>query len=205
MKIGLNLVGISHDDGGRHTGWNKSNIKDSIINSLNNENEVNVYITTYFNDENTKELINHYNPKNVNILEYDGSDQRLTYIESLKSLLNEDIDVVISTRFDMFFHKDIQSITTIDYSKFNFLHPEKGWWNSRKFVDDNLFIFPKKYLTVFIESLEELFLKPPRLCQDLHPIYTFVKPKIGEENINFITKNETKSGINHIYTFIRLL
>lgn len=207
MKIGLNLVGISHTkDGSDNYFWQKSNIKENIIDSIGTENKVNVYLTTYFNDENTKNLIDYYSPKNINILNWEKSDQRLTYISSLEQLLDEDIDLIISTRFDIFFHKKFNEINNFDFSKFNFLFKEAGWWGNSRFTTDNFYVFSKEYLKFFIESIDELYKKPPRPGSlDLHGIYNFILPKIGENNINIVSDEEQLSTKNNFYNLTRFI
>ena len=204
-KILLNLVGVTHDDD-KHSGWKKSNIKNNIIECLNKKYDVKIYFTTYFFDDNTKELIDYYNPELISILEWEGSEQILTYIHSLKSLLKEEADFIISTRFDMFFHKTIDEIENIDFTKFNFLFKEKGWWGHHRFTTDTFYIFPKKYLEKLIESMEELYKNQPREnCTDMHGIYNFIVPKIGENNINLISNEEMLSHDNKFYKLTRFI
>jgi len=204
LKIGLNIVGITHNNN-LNTYWNKSNIKETVINILNKKYEVKTYLTTYFFNDNTQELINHYSPKNVNILNWENSDQRLTYIESLKTLLNEDLDIIISTRFDIFFNQTFDTLN-IDFSKFNFLFKEYGWWNNYKFTTDNLYIFPKKYLKDVIQSIEELYKNPPReCCVDMHGMYNVISPKIKESNIHFVSEEHMLSTENKFYKLTRFL
>jgi hypothetical protein len=204
MKIGLNIVGITHDDG-RHTNWQKSNIKDNIINILNKKYEVKTYLTTYFSDKNTKKIIKHYSPINVNILDWENSHQLLTYIESLKSLLNEDLDIIISTRFDIFFNQTFDELN-IDFSKFNFLCKELDHWTDYKFTNDNFYIFPKQYLEEVINSIDEMYQIPPRKhCSDMHGLYNFISSKINPNNIHFISEDHMYSTENKFYTLTRFL
>jgi hypothetical protein len=203
-KIGLNIVGITHNDN-RHDAWYKSNIKDNVINILNKHYEVNTYLTTYFFNENTEKLINHYTPTNINILDWDASNQILTYIESLKSLLNEELDIIISTRFDIFFNKKVDELN-IDFSKFNFLFKEQGWWDTHKFTTDNFYIFPKKYLEECISCLEELYRNPPRsCCIDMHGMYNCISQKITHSNIHFISEEHMLSTENKFYKLTRFI
>lgn len=222
-KIVLNIVGIAQKHG-RNGDWRKSNIIEQIVNPLKEDNDVSIYLTTYPKTENEtidfrtrlkveesdnvdinslKEL---YTPKNVNLLPYEGSDQRLTYISSLKTLKDVDCDVIISTRFDMFFHKNIVEFENINYDKFNFLCIEKSWWKNFEFTNDNFYIFNKKYLDAFIDSIDEHYKTPPRSnCADMHGIYKFIVPKIGIDNINFISENHMMSTRNDYYTLNRYI
>ena len=202
MKIGLNLVGKSYVPNERRD-WTVSidNIKKSIIDVYNPEHSVSVYMCTY-ETETTNQLIEQYKPVKTTLLDFSNSDQRLTYIKSLKELLNEDLDIIISTRFDIFFYKPFSELN-IDFTKVNFLFREEGWWKSRKFTTDNIFIIPKEFLAQFIESIQDTYDKPVRNCSDLHPVYNFLLPKIGEKNIHIISNEYYSSNTNDYYTLTR--
>jgi hypothetical protein len=203
MKIGLNIVGISYNKETKKD-WKDSNIKQTLIECLNQKYEVETYITTYMHNE-LLELIKHYDSKITTIIKSDKSAQILTYIKSLKQLVNEDLDVIISTRFDIFFNQNFDELN-FDFSKFNFLFKETGWWDNYKFTTDNFYIFPKEYLQNFIECIEELYKAPPRNnCTDMHGMYNFISKKISEDNIHFISDNHMISNVNEFYKLTRFL
>jgi hypothetical protein len=203
MKIGLNIVGISYNKETKKD-WKDSNIKQKLIECLNQKYEVETYITTYIHNE-LLELIKHYDSKITTIIKSDKSEQILTYIKSLKQLVNEDLDVIISTRFDIFFNQNFDELN-FDFSKFNFLFKETGWWDNYKFTTDNFYIFPKEYLQNFIECIEELYKTPPRNnCTDMHGMYNFISKKISEDNIHFISDNHMISNLNEFYKLTRFL
>lgn len=203
MKIGINLVGITN--GSRDRDWNttKDTIKEKIIDCWG-DNEVKTYLTTYDNPT-INDLISFYKPTKLTLIPYKGSDQQTTYIQSLKELLEEDLDIIISTRFDIDFTKKL-SEHNIEFDKFNFFFKEaNGWWEFHKFTNDALFIFNKKYLKQFIQSVEEFNLKPyrPPNHKDLHPTYRYLVPKIGEENTHFILTTQHLTHRNPHYKLIR--
>jgi hypothetical protein len=203
MKVAINLVGIS--SGNRNRDWRnqKENIKLNLIDVLSKENSVDIYLTTYPNNT-IEDLIKFYNPKKVNILPYENSDQRLTYISSLEQLLEEDIDVVVSTRFDIVFKKSYDTFENIDYSKVNFLFMENGWWEKHNYVCDNFFIFPKKFLKEFITGIRKIYDNPPRLhCTDLHSIYSKLKETMHEELV-VISPTQQASNDNEFYRLNRI-
>jgi hypothetical protein len=203
MKIGLNIVGISYKKETKKD-WKDSNIKQKLIECLNQKYEFETYITTYMHNE-LLELIKHYDSKITTIIKSDKSEQILTYIKSLKQLVNEDLDVIISTRFDIFFNQNFDELN-FDFSKFNFLFKETGWWDNYKFTTDNFYIFPKEYLQNFIECIEELYKTPPRNnCTDMHGMYNFISKKISEDNIHFISDNHMISNVNEFYKLTRFL
>jgi hypothetical protein len=200
MKIGVNLVGISQ--GIRDRNWKDSldNIKNNVINCWDYEPKI--YLTTY-QHESTFDLLKDYTPTKYLFLPFQNSDQRLTYKNSLIELLNEDIDLIISIRFDIQFTNALSSYK-IDFDKFNFLFKESGgWWQAHKFTCDNLFIFPKKYLRATIDSIQEFYDHPVRNHSDLHPLYSHIVPKINEENINFIFDETYSSTHNPFYKLLR--
>jgi len=187
MKIAFLLRGISGGEGKR-INWTKC--KDSIqkaITDLSVNNTVSVYLVTYIHPSNY-DLAKFYNPVKVFLLPLIGSTQRRTSIESIKYLANEDVDVIISTRFDIEFHSDV-SEWNFEWNKFNFLHKELTHWD-RKFVSDLLFVFPKKYIPEFITAMELEDKNPERPdCDDLHPIYKHLVDKV---DIHFIFEEYTQ-------------
>jgi len=196
MKIAFLLRGISGGEGKR-INWTKC--KDSIqkaITDLSVNNTVSVYLVTYIHPSNY-DLAKFYNPVKVFLLPLIGSTQRRTSIESIKYLANEDVDVIISTRFDIEFHSDV-SEWNFEWNKFNFLHKELTHWD-RKFVSDLLFVFPKKYIPEFITAMELEDKNPERPdCDDLHPIYKHLVDKV---DIHFIFEEYTQDrNLNFSFT-----
>jgi len=202
MKIAVLLTGISLGDRAKDWKLAKSQIKDKVINCWPSTFDISVYITTYPHSE-LKELINFYSPKKHQILDYETSDQRITYAKSLEMLIGEDIDLIVSTRFDIDFVYPLSEYP-INFNKFNFLFKEGGgWWESHQFTSDNLFIFPKKYLLSLIQSVYSLHSNPVRPQTDLHPTYSRLIPLIGKENTNFLSKKMELSNNNTQYTLLR--
>lgn len=201
MKIGVNLVGISHKEPSVNWINTKYKIAKNFINCWQGH-DVFVYNTTYGNPT-IPELINFYKPKKYTILSYHNSDQRLTYLFSLLQLLNEDIDLIVSSRFDIDFFRELTTYP-IKLDKFNFLFKEENHWDSHQFVTDNLFIFPKKFLIHAIETVRKLYFEPYRdCCSDLHPMYRIIKEFIGDDNISFLSPNCENSASNSHYKLNR--
>jgi hypothetical protein len=202
MKIGVLLTGISYIKNtytNRDWRLTSDNITDTVINSWNTDN-INVYLTTYDNNDNT-ELLEYYKPKKHKLLEYEGSDQRLTYIKSLELLLDEDIDFIVSTRFDIYFKQKLSNLN-INFDKFNFLFKEVGW-SHENFVTDNLFMFPKKYLNDFMITINNEYENPKRIdCSDLHNIYN--RLSYLDTNLNIISNVLELSNDNSFYKLIRI-
>jgi hypothetical protein len=205
MKIAINLVGISY--GIRDRDWRilTENNMTKLVDDLSKLGEVFMYLTTYKNVT-TDELIEFYKPRKSIIMEFEGSDQRLTYAKSLENIVSEDVDLIVSTRFDMEFAESF-SISTlveeqkVDLNKVNFLFKES---RHDPFVCDNFFIIPKHYLSMFIDAIHEEYANPARrFCTDLHAIYRRMREKIGDNNINFVSQIEQRSNHNSFYTLKR--
>lgn len=198
MNVGVLLIGISSGFGRDFTHC-ASNIKTNIIEPLKKEHDVNIVLTSYKSDSN-KELIDTYSPCKYTFLDFNDSHQIQTYILGLESSLDIDLDFVICTRFDIHFHKSIVDIP-IDYTKFNALFKEKGWWNNNHFTTDNFFAFPQNMTTKFIDVLHDMYKNPARYrMTDLHQAFYRVSKLIGEENSHIVSNIEELSNYNSFYS-----
>jgi hypothetical protein len=208
MKVGVNLIGISK---GNFLGKNRDfkncydNFIKMIINPLENMgNEVFVYVTTYIGESNN-ELLELYQPRKSIFLEFNDSHQRETYIKGLELFDGEDLDLILCTRFDIFFKENIFN-KNFDITKFNFCFKEQNMWETQNFVTDNLFIFPSKYLNDFKESLIFIHNLDENVSKNysfMHHIYEPIKNRIGEENIVFLSDEIQFSHQNNFYNLIR--
>jgi hypothetical protein len=191
MKIGINIAGLSHNDlgNGMHTykdGY--ENLFKNVINPLKENNDIKIYVHTYDTTE-TDNILEIYKPIKYKILDPTNSNSAElganTYIDSLENLKDEDIDFIITTRFDL----DIRCNIGIDFKKFNFLFKELNHWNA----------FPKDMLDDVIISLKETWLgKNTHFCPGLfHCLYKFLVKRIGESNIKFIDNEESTIQISN--------
>lgn len=204
MKIGINLVGIASDVNGKdsmgYSGTSKERDwqlgKDYILSKVINcweEHDVKTYLFSYENYD-TNDIVEFYKPKKYKFIPFEGSHQQLTFLQSLENLLDEDLDIIISTRFDINFKQNLSKYN-IDFDKSNFLFRESdGWWPIHKFTCDNLFVIPKKHLTSWIQSVKNLRENPPRPNPDLHGLCKYLIELIGEENINFLVDGYWRSS-----------
>lgn len=201
MKIGVNLVGISYIENSVDWRYTKDNIFTNVISCWEND-KVFTSLTTY-SSKTVDTLFDFYKPIKYCLLNYHMSDQRLTYIHSLMQWLNFDVDIIISTRYDIHFYNKISNYS-IDLEKMNFLFREMGWWDEHSFVTDNLFIFPKKYLVSVIDSLYQMVHTPYRKeTTDLHSMYRNMVGIIGKENLNILSEEHELSNENSHYKLIR--
>ena len=205
MKTVLALSGISYGNFRGFRDWRGTfgNIKQNILDPINPD----VYLCTYPSDTSV-ELMKSYNPKKALFIPYENSDARLTYKRTLELLLDVDFDLAITTRYDIKFNQNYPVYNfSFNSEKVNLAFKEKGWWEAHRYTADpqNFCIFPKKYLTTIIETIQEIYEKPHRPGHmDMHPFYSYISPKIGEENLNLIFNDEAHSHDNKYYMFERV-
>jgi hypothetical protein len=205
MKIGICLIGISFNETAgirRDFRLSSDNFNQMIRIPYEIDNEVSVYVTTYHNRY-EEQLLETYKPKSNLFLDMANSHQRLTYIKGLELIENEDLDVIISTRYDIDFKKIIKDLD-LDYDKFNVLFKELNTWDNHKFIDDNLFIFPKKYLSAVKESILKAHNGPHSRFNFLHNIYEPLAEIIGADNIKFMSEMHELSNYNTFYDLKRI-
>jgi hypothetical protein len=192
MKIGISLCGISYNEKNIGNCYRVRDFRNSIFNFynkiysplLNKGYEVSKYLCTYPHKYN-EDMINLYKPKKVLFLKEHGSHQRVTFGMSLKMLQDEDLDVIIHTRFDFNLKKSITELN-IDFEKFNFLCKDISF-DERQFVSDLFYVYPKKYLSVFLDALVDM--NKFKEYSFLHHCYNPIVKRIGIENTHFIEHN----------------
>jgi hypothetical protein len=204
MKIGICLIGVSFSDTGVRRDFRHSseNFNEMIRRPYEIDNEVSVFVTTYHSPY-EQLLLETYKTKLHQFLNIGNSHQRLTYIKGLELIENEDLDVVICTRYDINFKKIIKELD-LDYDKFNVLFKELNTWDNHKFIDDNLFIFPKKYLPAVKESILKAHHGPLSRFNFLHNIYEPLAEIIGVDNIKFMSETHELSNFNTFYDLKRI-
>lgn len=210
LKIGVLLTGMTFNDtatkGKKDWRYSVEDVEKNVIDCFRKNHTVNVYLTTY-NNSTIFPLLACYRPKSCLILEMEGSTQRSTYQRSLRQLENEDVDFIISTRFDIHFNEEL-STANIDYDKANFLFREiEPHWSVDRFVTDSVFMFPKKYLQTFIRAIDRFSAQghPDAWRSDLHAMYKEVAAEIGEQNCHIVWPEGTYNGhVNPYFTLNHL-
>lgn len=201
MKIGINIAGLSHNDlgNGIHTykdGY--ENLFKNLINPLKENNNIKIYLYTYNTDE-SDNILEIYKPTKYTILDATHSNSAelaaSTYIDSLENLRNEDVDFIITTRFDL----DIRCNIDIDFEKFNFLFKELKNWDESNLTSDTFYAFPKYMLEDVIISLKETWLgKSRHFCPGLfHCLYKFLINRVDASDIHFIDDEESTIQISN--------
>jgi len=219
VKIGINLVGVSFNDGtyGRYRNYKDAinEFNTWIVNPLKEEgHEVLFYICTYYNDK-LKEIEQDYKPQNFVIAppSYNnlgggdkvGSYKAISsiYLNSLNFLQNQDLDLIISTRFDIKFFKNPFKEYNFDFTKFNFLWREPEYTNL-PIVNDTFVVFPYSMLDNVISSIEEMETNPPEgINVAMHNWYLPMVNQVGAENVQWVDDEFKNAITNDLYILTR--
>jgi hypothetical protein len=220
MKIGINLVGVSYNDGtiGRYRNYEDAleGFMTNIVNPLIEEgHEVFCYLFTYDSPK-REDILKTYTPVKSTFLDPNynkmgGGDVlentmkiiSLTYINSLYELKNEDLDLVISTRFDISFNKNPFKEYEYDFNKCNYL------WREPEFihipiVSDTFIVFPHSMTKNLIDAIIEMETNPPHgVGVAMHNIYIPMCNQVGEDNVKIVCNEFKRSHINDLYTLTR--
>jgi hypothetical protein len=144
-----------------------SRIENSIVRHkeifFSKKYEFDVFITTYNVDPEMVNSLNYFLPKDIDVLDFDTAkkennslsqiSQHRNIVKQIKKYESENgikYDLIVITRLDLEFHKKFEDM---DFNKdlFNIVvHHKSGN------CDDNLWIFPRKYLDLYDSSLEYL-------------------------------------------------
>lgn len=221
MKIGINLVGVSYNDGkvGRYRNYKDAidSLYENVVNPLKEEgHEIYFYIFSY-DSEKAENVLSDYQPiKKVKLLEsyykkYEGSYKvnseikimSAMYLHSLEALLDEDLDVVISTRFDINFFRNPFKEYQYDFTKCNFLWREPEF-EHLPIVNDTFIVFPHSMTKNLINAIFELELNPPHgVNVGLHNIYLPMVNQVGKENVQWLDDEFKTIQTNTLYKVTR--
>jgi hypothetical protein len=218
MKIAIVLTGVTHGyvedtckyDVPRNFYDCAPNIKKFLIDPLKEQfNDVKIYLTTYENEV-INDVIDFYKPNKCTLVPYKDSQMITTYLSSMESLKDEDIDFIFSTRFDILFKSKITT-WNINYSKFNVTFKEADTYMTEEeknfnFTSDCIFAFPKRYLGSLKIGLREAwqFHPQPYFRKNMHPVAYNVSKIIGNYNINFLTDKKMTSDDNDFFILYRV-
>ena len=214
MKIGIVLTGIANGKVDDTSGFNIprnfmncfDNIQEKLIIPFSENYDTKLYLTTY-NMFNPNEVIEAYKPHKHQLLPYENSAEITTYIKSMEMLLDEDIDFIVTTRFDLFFRSRIID-WNIKYDKFNVAFKEGNYSVTEcmplNFTDCTIFMFPKKYLKSFIIALKQTwqFHPQPFFRKNMHPVtYNFSKI-MGKHAVHFLSNKYHVSSHENSFFFL---
>ena len=226
MKIGINLVGVSYNDGkrgGRYRNYEDAfeGFMNNVVNPLKEEgHDLEFFIFSYGNKKEI-EIINKYLPlknyvfvpEEANFNVYGGGDQlpngiklmSATYLNSLMEILNKgkDLDVVISTRFDINFFKNPFKEYQYDFNKCNFLWREPEYLDL-PIINDTFIVFPYSMTQNLIEAILEMEENPPMGCKvAMHNLYLPMVNQVGKENVQWLDDEYKNTISNDLYKLTR--
>ena len=223
MKIAINLVGVSYTELGRTRKYTDSydSFIEHIVNPLKEQgHDISFYLSTYDSDKRDK-IIETYNPvkstfldRNFallgggDVVDVEGKPMLIMVYTYLNSLLqikedNPDIDIIISTRFDMMWKLNPFENFNFDFNKFNFLFRDHIY-TENPLACDAFYVFPYNMIDDLISAIVELNDNPYNgvkigLLNLHHPL----KQLIGNENINIVCDEFLRSDYNSIYDLKR--
>ena len=164
---------------------------------------IDIYIHTYsvneYEDKKLLSIFSNYNLKKYNFEKKISEKISYSIINSLE-LVDKDYDLIINTRFDVYFIKYLND-WSINYNNINLAFKDiKGCWVKQKKVSDLIYIFPKKYTNILISALKK--------SQDFRPHgpghFIYKHLNINENEINFMidgffSSNTDIEPNNYIY------
>ena len=222
MKIGINLVGVSYNnakEGGRLRNYEDAieNFHTYIVEPLREKgHEVQFYLYSYENEKQDK-IVNDYIPciksqfVKPDYNKLGGGDKvsegykvmTVSYLNSLEQLKNEDLDLVISTRYDIKFFQNPFEVYDYDFDKMNFL------WREPEFMDlpivnDTFLVFPYKMLDNVKNSIIEMEENPPHgINSAMHNWYLPMVNQVGEDKVQWVDDRFATAIDNELYILTR--
>lgn len=223
MKIGINLIGVSYNDGkiGRYRNYEDAigGFMTNIVNPLREQgHDVKFYIFSYDNIK-KNEILNAYKPlsnyvfvpSETGLNHYGGGDllpngvhlMAATYCNSLVELIGQDLDLVISTRFDINFFKNPFKEYVYDFTKCNFLWREPEFTHL-PIVNDTFIVFPHAMTESLIEAIMEMEHNPPHNVKvAMHNLYLPMVNQVGKENVQWVCDEFVNTINNDLYKLMR--
>ena len=220
MRIGINLVGVSYNDGtiGRYRNYEDAlgGFMTNVVNPLKEEgHDIFFYLFTYDSPK-KEDILKIYNPIKSTFLDPNynkmgGGDKienqmkiiSLTYINALNELVGEDLDLVISTRFDISFNINPFKEFNFEMDKFNFLFREPEYTHL-PIVSDTFYVFPHSMTENFINGIIEMETNPPHgVNVAMHNMYLPICNQVGKENIKWVCDEFYSSLVNPFYKLMR--
>lgn len=173
---------------GKKNNFNSEIFKNHLdsINSLGiTPLNIDIYIHTYsVNDCEDKKLLSIFSNYNLKKYKFEKKiSQKISYsiINSLE-LVDKDYDLIINTRFDVYFSKYLNN-WSINYNNINLAFKDvKDSWFKQKKVSDLIYIFPKKYTNILISALK----KSQNFAPNGSGHYIYKDLNINKNEINFM-------------------
>jgi hypothetical protein len=118
-------------------------------------------------------------------------------------LIGEDLDLVISTRFDISFNINPFEKFYFEFDKFNFLFREPEYMEL-PIVSDTFYVFPHSMTENLINAIIEMESNPPHgVNVAMHNMYIPMVNQVGELNVKWVCDEFYSSLINPLYKLTR--
>ena len=211
MKLAFLLFGISKLNKYEHwykpTGWkfdidynySYNNYKKYIFQYFENKGyEIDIYFCSNKLDENDSlDIIKTYNPVKCSFIDNDinrfiSRNKKLDKVIDLCLETNNKYDLILITRFDLFFKKNFNE-SNIILDKFNLV----SILESPNLICDNFYLFPYKYLQAFSKIVKK------NLTGCFHHIKHDIENINGTDFVNYIlNENKNIAGLS-FYKIVR--
>jgi hypothetical protein len=222
MKIGINLVGVSYNnalEGGRLRNYEDAieNFNKYIVNPFREQgHEVSFYLYSYENEKQDK-IIKDYSPciksqfVKPDYNKLGGGDKvhdgykvmTVSYLNSLEQLKNEDLDLIISTRYDINFFNNPFDVYDYNFSKMNFLWREPEMMDL-PIINDTFLVFPYSMLDNVTNSIIEMEDNPPHgINIAMHNWYLPMVNQVGEDKVQWVDDRFRTASENELYKLTR--
>jgi hypothetical protein len=167
--------------------------------------EVEICVSSYAieNEQIKNDFFNLVKPNRVLFGDIKNSDP-FTSKFALFDLFDDNSDITIFTRIDAHWSKIICN-ENINFRKFNFLFPEKNWWNTEyKFTCDNFYIWPSYMTSKVKKAMSETYAFPRgKPLVDTHALMVKLRQYVTDNDIHMISTDEELSDVNSFYTCCR--
>ena len=205
MNIALSYRGFYKRDHPQKNNFTLDILKNHLnsINSLHIKN-IDIYIHTYsvndYEDNKFLSIFKNYNLKNYIFEKKIHEKISYSIINSLK-LINNKYDLIINTRFDIYFIKNLNE-WLIKNDKLNlcFKNLYHRSWNVNKRVCDSIYILPTKYKKKLILALQNS--QNCRSNGSGHFIYRYLNKNHNDINFmidGYFSSNTDISSNNYFY------
>lgn len=208
MKVLLSIFGLIYNDYGskgqkdiRHCWANIHNKLVKPLKDLGHDVKINIITQSTDSSDVELEIIQSIMPTTF-IKVYDNfHGGYTTKLKAVEVLQGSDQDFNIITRSDIHF-TDKHIVEMLDFKKFNFLFPERGWWEHTKFTTDNFYAWNDSYSKYVLAAMKET--KHDHYTST-HNMYNRLLKYMSISDLHFISNNEELSDINSFYTLCRKL
>jgi len=191
MRVAIILRGISYSQNYRQGVDFRLSIQSfrtKILTPLKEAgHDISIYLATYPH-ELQQELLSSYDDALKKYVIYQKEiskgNQRDLSVKALQLLESDlhDIDVVIMTRFDLHYKKNIHQMN-IQWDKINVLWKETlKMWNDHNRISDIFHVFPIKFYKQFVDSVAAI-----RDRSNLHKLYRgLLEHDISKDDVHFM-------------------